>query len=263
MMKRNFLVRASLLAATLLVVFPLAVQTATETAMKIKIYLTAVDEQTGIGCPTPPAVDPAMVRGDQDVGSTAYELGSPWTTFSGLLATIYTNGDSCNSTSNVCLGVKLVHSDKTISLDTRGTLGPRKVEIDFRNPCATSLCGFQNKPLEFDSIIRMPVLLSVFLDTPFTGMGVCSSTACPEAQPATLRLWFDDPKGDPQQTWRVDWGYLRVLRMSANTWYVIANGCDGSRVARLYKLHNNRRQLSVSLQGLYLMPLFLSAVPAK
>lgn len=262
MMTRNFLVRAGLLAATLLVVFPLAVHTATQTAMKIKIYFTAVDEQTGIGCSFPPAVVPAEVRGDQDVGSTAYEFGAPWTPYS-LLATTYANGDSCNSTSNVCLGAKLVTNERVLSLDTRGTLGPRKVEMDFRSPCATSLCGFQNKPLEFSPLIPMPVLLSVFLDTPFTSMGVCSSTACPEAQPATLRLWFDDPKGDPQQTWRVDWGYLRVLRMSANTWYVIANGCDGSQVARLYKLHNNKRQLSVSLQGLYLMPLFLSGVPAK
>ena len=259
MMTRNFLVRAGLLAVTLLVVFPHAVYTATQRAMKMKMYFTSVDEQTEVGCPYPPAIFPASLRGDQDVPSTAYEFNSPWTLRSNELATTYADGGSCNPATGVCLGVKLNHNETVLSLDTRGTLGPRKAYIDFRAVPS----GATNKQLEFGQIISMPILLSVFLQTPFTSMDVCSSTACLESEPATLRLWFDDPGGNALQTWQVDWSYLRVLRMSANTWYVIANGCDGSQVARLYKRHNNRRNVTVSLQGLYLMPLFLSGVPAQ
>lgn len=48
--------------------------------------------------------------------------------------------------------------------------------------------------------------------------------------------------------------------MSSKTWYVLADGCDGAQVALLYRLHNDKHRQSVSFQGSYLIPFFLSGV---
>ncbi len=263
MMTRTCLVRTSLLTVALLAALPLAVYA--QTPVTMNIFSKVVDEQpTGCFASPPWVFDFAGFTGDINTSSIAYNFGAPWTTYPSfgqtLFAATYVNGGDCNRTSNVCLGVKLNHNEKTLSLDTRGTNGPRTVKLDFSAPCTT--CGTVIKSLEFGKTLDIPMLVSVFLDSPFTGMGICSSTACPEAQPAFVKLWFDDPppRSDRLVTWRVDWPYVRVLRMSANTWYVLADGCDGSQVASLYKRHNDQKRVSISFQGKYLMPFFLSAV---
>ncbi len=110
----------------------------------------------------------------------------------------------------------------------------------------------------FGGSINTPGLYEVFLDFAYTSMAVCSSAACPEAQPAFAKFWFTDPN-DSSVTWRIDWSHLRVLRMSANTWYFIGDDCDGSQVAGLSKLSGSRTQPKAVLNGYYLIPFFLSA----
>ena len=100
--------------------------------------------------------------------------------------------------------------------------------------------------------------LNIMLDFPYTSMAICSSRACLEAQPAFAKLWFADPN-DSSVTWRVDWTYLRVLRMSQNTWYILADSCDGSQIARLSKLEGARTQPKATPNGYYLIPFFIEA----
>lgn len=272
MMTRSFLGRASLLAVALLAALPLVVYAGSPapTPVTMNIFHSVVDEQdlnafyhvTGSCSGTPPVVDLLAGFGGDSIHfgpNSAYGFGSPWELVSNLVSTTYVHGADCNPSTQVCLGVKLNHNEKTLSLDTRGTLGPRKVAIDFSKPCyGCAVPGnsdvFAAKPLP------TTMLISVFMDNPFTSMAVCSSRACPEAQPSFVKLWFDDPGGDPLLTWRIDWANARVLRMSANTWYVIANGCDGFQVAGLNRLHNSKKRPTASFRGSYLMPLFLSVV---
>jgi hypothetical protein len=237
-------------------------------AVTVNVYLDVVDEQnlniyydTSGSCSGSiyPIPEGAFFTGDTTTGpSNAYEF-APWTQVTGLTSSDYVNGQDCNVTSGVCLGANLNHNNTVLSLDTRGTLGPRTLKVDFGAPCLD--CSLPGNSAIFGSTqISVPALISVFMDNPFTSMAVCTSVGCPEAQPAFIKLWFDDPLGDPQLTYRVDWPYVRVLRMSSNTWYVIGDGCDGTRVAWLYELHNQKHRQSVSLKGQYLIPFFLSGV---
>lgn len=261
-MKSALLVSAGVLMVAQLAVPP--VHAGPPVSVTIDLFGQVVDEQdlnayygTSGSCPgSAAAIDVARLAGDSAPGpSAAYGFGPPWTLVQGLVSAAYVNGADCQPGSNVCLGVKLNHTRKTLSLDTRGTLGPRAVSLDFSNPCFS--CGLAGDSGVFgSSLLTTPALISVFADTPFTDMAVCSSTACLEAQPAFARLWFGDPGGDPNVNWRVDWGYLRILRLANNTWYVLADGCDGSQVAALSRIHKNRRRLI----GNYLMPFFLSAL---
>jgi hypothetical protein len=279
MSARSLLARLSVLSLTLSTVLLLA-GSATAAPKKpqrgnsggdaatMNIYNQAIDEQnvdafygtnSGYCTGDPAAVDLAYFRGDGIVSgpSVAYDFGFPWGPVSDL-STTFVDGADCNSSTAVCLGVQFNHNNTVLSLDTRGTLGPRKIDINFSAPCYS--CALPGNPSMFGRSARMPALISVFMDNPFPSMDICSSRTCPEAQPAFVKLWFDDPGGDPLLTWRVDWPYVRVLRMSSNTWYVLGNGCDGSWVAQLYRLHNNKHRQDVSFQGSYLIPFFLSGV---
>lgn len=271
----RLVIRVSLLAMAFLSAGPPIVHagkgggTGTSVSVSMDFFDQVVDEQdlnsfynTSGSCPgSSTLIDLAAYAGDLSNGPTeSYGFGTPWTLSSSLSSSRYVNGADCNSSTGVCLGAKLNHNNKTLSLDTRGTLGPRTNKVDFRFPCFDcSLPGLDVSSLFGTSIVMTPGLISVFLDIPFTSMEICKSKACFEAQPAFVKFWFDDPQGDPQLTWRVDWPYVRVLRMSENTWYILADGCDGSRVASLYRLHNNKKRVSTSLQGYYLIPFFLSA----
>jgi hypothetical protein len=282
MSARNLLVRLSVLSFAIPIVLLLAVSASaapkkpagggggdtTSTAATMNVYFQVVDEQnvdafydtnSGYCTGNPPAIDSAYFKGDGVVSgpTSAYGFGSLWDSYSDLSSS-YVNGANCNTSSGVCLGVKFDNNSTVLSLDTRGTLGPRKLDVNFSASCTT--CSLPGKVPPFGVSPLTPALISVFMDTPFPSMAVCSSRTCPEAQPAFVKLWFDDPGGDPLLTWRVDWPYVRVLRMSSNTWYVVANGCDGTWVAWLYRLHNDKHRQSVSLQGQYLIPFFLSGV---
>jgi hypothetical protein len=280
MSTRSLLTRVSVLSVALPVAFLLGVSasaarkkpggggTPSSNTATMNVYFQVVDEQNtnvfynsmGFCSGDPAVIDPiAGFSGDSSSGpTTAYGFGSPWALIPDLSSSSYVNGADCNLSTGVCLGVKFDHNATVLSLDTRGTLGPRKLDVNFRAPCHG--CSLPGNPDVFGGSTMTPALISVFMDTPFPSMAVCSSRACPEAQPAFVKLWFDDPGGDPLLTWRVDWPYVRVLRMPSNTWCVVGNGCDGSQVAWLFRLHNNKHRQSVSLQGQYLIPFFLSGV---
>jgi len=188
--------------------------------------------------------------------TTAYNFGPPWTLSSDLSSGQYANGTDCTPVSS-CLSVNFEQSNKVLVFDTRQSLGPRKVDLNFNYPC--SVCSVPGTTkLPFGTSLSTPALMSTFLNTPFTSMSVCSSPTCPEVQPAVARLWFIDPT-NAQVTWRVEWDRLRVLRMSANTWYVLADSCDGTQTATLYREENQRNKVGTSFQGYYLMPFFLTA----
>jgi hypothetical protein len=241
-------------------------QTQKQTPVTMNIFFQIVDEQNtnafyntnGACSGSSSAIDTPYFTGDVANGPTsAYNFVPPWTFSSNLSSSQYVNGTDCATGSNICLGVNFNHNNTVLSLDTRNTLGPRTVDLNFSAPCLS--CGLPGTTPSFGSSLRTPMLVSIFLNSPYTSMSVCSSKACPEAEVGFAKLWFDDPS-DSLVTWRVDWGYMRVLRMSSNTWYAIADGCDGSRVALLYRLHNDKHRTSTSFQGYYLMPFFVSAV---
>jgi len=267
-MRRSFLIPAGLLVLSTLVTGLYAGSPAVTTTFKINLFTQSVDEQNldayyGIPghCSEFPASFPARFLGDTaNPGPTsAYDVSSTWQTVGSLSSSQYVDGGSCNTSSRVCIGAGFNHSGNTLSLDTRGTQGPRVLTVDFGETCGT--CGVPGSNTALGGRLGTPALVSVFLDVGFTDMAICSSRACLEAEAAFVKLWFDDPNPTlKNQKWRVDWPYVRVLRMSANTWYVVANACDGSQVSSLYKLQNDKRRSSTSLQGQYLMPFLLTVV---
>lgn len=283
-MTRSFLFRTSLLAVALLAALPLSVYAGGSTiSLKVYFYNQVVDEQnttlyynngTQFCSGSPFVIHPAEgfpqlpFRGDSlRVGlSNAYNFGGPWT-YSPLdpsytlSSTLYVDKEDCSTTNN-CLRVQFNSNSKILSLDTRGTFfaptgKSRTLEVDFKTPYGPS-------PVErawfHGSTVVTPALLDVFLDIPYTSMGICStaSTTCPEADQVFAKLWFTDSK-DPSVTWRVDWLNLRVLRMSNRVWYFIGDACDGTQVAGLSKLTGSRTRPKTIFNGNYLIPLFIAA----
>ncbi len=189
--------------------------------------------------------------------TTAYQFDPPWTLATGLSSSSYTHGSDCGAN---CLRVQFNSDLRTLSFDTRGTSGPRSFSLDFTQPCTLGSCGVPGGDAGvFGGSLSTPGLLNIFLDFPFTSMEVCTSTACPEAQPAFAKFWFTDPSNSKVE-WRVDWAFLRVLRMSETTWYVIADGCDGTQIAGLSKLEGKRTRPRTVFNGYYLMPFFVELV---
>ncbi len=238
---------------------------AAQLGFTLDFFSTVVDEQTHIGCPNPPLLSSPYAMGDNTTdpssfGATSAYNVAPWQPFTGLSSVAYVNGADCNPKSATCLAVTLNKNQTALSMDSRLSLDPttgkpRALRLDFSQPCAYCAYGpgpanpFGTNPLS------TPGLLSVFLTSSYTSMGVCSTTDCLESEVGTVRFWFTDPSGNQ---WRLDWGSVRVLRMSSNTWYVLADGCDGSQVATLYRIKN--KSGSLSRQGQYVMPFFISAV---
>lgn len=231
------------------------------TPLVLDLYDSVVDEQdttafynAGTFCSGSSAIlQSSALTGDPGVGPTiAYEFGSPWVQVSDS-STSYAHNADCG---NNCQRVQFDSNNKTLTFDTRGTLGPRTVTANFSAPCV-GCAGPGGDPTVFGGSITTTGLLNVFLDFPYTSMAVCTSTTCPEAQPAFAKFWFTDPT-DPSVTWRIDWQFLRVLRMSQTTWYLIADECDGSQVAGLSKLVGNRTRPKTVFNGFYLIPFFIS-----
>lgn len=238
-------------------------------ALNIALHDSIVDEQDTIAfyndasyCPgssVPLGTEdggPAACSGDHvEIGPTqAYAL-SFWTTSSGLVSSNYSDNTDCGS---FCQRANLSSDFKTLNLDTRGTSPARSVNLDFTRPCTDAGCPPAGSATIFGGHLKTAGLLNVFLSFPFTSMAVCSSTACPEAQIAFAKFWFADPT-DSSVTWRIDWQYLRVLRLSTNTWYIVADQCDGTQVAGLSKLQGSRTQPKTIFNGSYKIPFFLAA----
>lgn len=237
--------------------------------LDIHLYDTVVDEHdttayynngTVFCSGSSASIATSAFNGDNVVSgpTTAYDVGAPWTTATALSSTTYTHNTDCG---NNCMRAQINTNSKIITLDTRGTATPRRVSVDFSEPCgqAQGCPGPAGDPTVFGGSITTAVLLDVYLNSPFTDMDVCTSTACLEAEPAFAKLWFDDPS-NPDVTWRVDWSYLRVLRISESAWYVLADQCDGTQVAGLSKLTGKRTKPKAVFNGYYLIPFFTAAV---
>lgn len=242
------------------------------TPLTLSLYDFVVDEQnttafygTGTFCSGSSAIlQNSTLTGDPGVGPTiAYEFVTQfvpsWEKVSNESSTSYAHNADCG---NNCQRVQFDSNNKVLTLDTRGTFGPRTVTVSFGLSCDLPGCPAPagNTAITFDTqpagTVTTPGLLNVFLDFPFTSMAECTSTTCPEAQPAFAKFWFTDP-GDPSVTWRIDWQYLRVLRMSSDTWYLIADSCD-SWIAGLSKLEGSRTRPKTVFNGFYLIPFFIS-----
>ena len=232
--------------------------------LNVSLYGSVVDEHNttafynnGVqycsGSTTP--LGPASCSGDGVIAgpTTAYDL-SPWTTASGLTSSLYSDQTDCGTS---CLRANLGPDLKILNLDTRGTSPAHAFQLDFTHPCTDAGCPPAGSPTVFGGHLTTPALLNIMLSFPYTSMQVCTSAACPEAQPAFAKLWFTDPS-DSSVTWRIDWKYLRILRMSQNTWYVVADACDGTQIAGLSKLQGSRTRPKEVFNGTYKIPFFLA-----
>ena len=266
-------IRLSWLTIALLLVLPGSVfgakgGKAQPTVLNVDIYNDVVDEQdtnafygstTGQFCSGSPAfVQPPAFSGEvAGTGSlTAYgESGSPFPSYS-VTSTVYSDGTDPNFNP---ISAKFDANAKILSLDTRGTLGPRTETVRFDEPCND--CGGlpAGDPTVFNSApVTEPMLLNISMTSPYTSMAICSSAACTEAEPAFAKLWFADPS-DSSTTWRVDWANLRVLRVNATTWYILADACDGTQIAGLSKLIGNRTRPKTVFNGYFKVPFFIRA----
>ncbi len=285
-MLRKSLILRDLILVLLMAAFPLAMfgkspGGVTGTPMKVSVYDTATDEQNttafynnGTAFCSSPVFPAASWTGDS--GVSAEVAPSPIYSFSGWTPVPDTGAQYVDSTDcgpNQCLHALLDAATKILSLDTRGTLDlastgtvPREFTLDFTTPCFTC-SGPAGSPTVFGTgKLTTPALVNLSLTSPYTSMAVCSSTTCPEAQPGFAKIWFADPV-DPSVEWRIDYAFIRVLRMSGipgtatGTWYVIADGCDGTQIAGLSKLIGNRTRPKVVFNGWYLIPFLATATP--
>jgi len=253
--------------AAVLVAAPLIASAAKPSVvpLKARVFFTMVDEQNtadyfhdgGItGCPSPPEVDSPGLIPDTGAAVLASAWDIPgWTSVTGLTAGAYDNGTFCAS-STACLRAEFNSGDKTLSIDTRTTAGPvRRFTLDFGDGWDLA----NDVPSDFvpsvGQAVTTPGLFEVLGTAALTQMGVCSSRACLEAREYPAKFWFVDGAGI---TWRVDWRHMRVLRVSADTWYLVADSCDGSQVAGLSKLEGSRTRPRETNQGYYLAPFFIS-----
>ena len=202
------------------------------------------------------AIDTAACSGDSVEAGPTSAYGFPaWTLSGSLTSTNYSHNADCGE---FCQRAQISSDLKYLNLDTRGTSPARALKFDFTRPCTDPGCPPAGSATVFGGHLTTGGLLNVFLSFPYTSMAVCSTKACPEAQPAFAKFWFTDPS-DASVTWRVDWKYLRVLRMSTTTWYIIADGCDGSQIAGLSKLQGARTRPKEVFNGSYKIPFFLTA----
>ena len=252
--------------AAVLVAAPLtaAAGKPTVTPLKARVFGTVVDEHKTVdyfhdggitGCPNPPEIDAAGIVPDGVAEVTSAWNVAGWTSFPGLTAGIYDNGTFCASASS-CLRSEFNSSDKTLSIDTRTTAVPqRKFTIDLRD--AWDLVNdrpITNVPA-VGQIVTTPGLFEVLGSSSLATMAVCSTRACFEAREYPAKFWFADGAG---VTWRVDWRHMRVLRVATDTWYFIADACDGSQVAGLSKLEGSRTRPRETNQGYFLVPFLIS-----
>lgn len=244
--------------------------------LTLRVYDTVIDEHDNFtltngaeGCQEFFS-QPSRYTGDiPGVNQSVYTFGSPWVT-DFALADDYQ--DNLLGLDNYGLRARFDQGKKVLSFDTNGTT--RKVTVDLSSPCdngnGDNGCpGEPGIPAEVMAAfgtetptLEISGLLEVFLGSPYPDMEVCDTTggsrACPQSSLAFAKFWFDDPSG---RTWRLDWSFLRVLRMDANNWYFIADECGGSQVAGLSNLESsNRKRPKEIFDGYYKVPFFLVAV---
>lgn len=251
----------SLAAASLLVAATLSAQAAKPGSGGIpavaNVFSSIHDEQTNIGCTYPPYIEPTSgLLPDGIPGATfAWDFfTSPWNPVSPLASGLYENGTFPASTSS-SLRVEFNTNNKNFLIDTRTTAKPvRTFTVDFTSPNQPAV----NTP-PFGATISTPGLFEVLGASSLTSMQVCSSKDCPESRNIRAKFWFEDPSASDVM-WRVDWQFIRVLRISSSTWYFIADACDGSQVAGLSELTGNRTRPREVNSGTYLVPLFISVM---
>lgn len=267
-----------LLAVLLLVARPLGVYAGnsktSSTSLNVYIFNEVVDEQDTNDfygkptqstqfCPGVPSIYTQLPKllGDQAVLNTLniynFPLSTalPWSSTTDT-ATLYSDGADAGSNP---VAATLNAGGKIVSLATTGTLlngSPRKLKVDFSKAC--NGCGNDGDPSIFPEPVTKPMLLNLALTSSYTAMAVCSTVICTEAHNGYARLWFDDAT-DPNVTWRVNWAHVRMLRMSLDTWYIIADRCDGTDIAGLSKLTGNRQNPREVFNGYFLIPFFIQA----
>ena len=272
-MKAHFLTRAVFLAMALLAVSPRESYAgkSSPTPVKVYIYNQVVDEHnTDSFYGAPPLTycagtaqmfsQQAACTGDSvSAGpATVWDTGSPWSSTADL-STKYISGTNCDAANATrCVQSQFNSDNKTLSLEIRGTAPTRTLNLDFRAPCprAEGCPAPAGDPTVFggDGLLTTPALLNIFLHGGYDGMVICSSEGCPEAEIAVAKLWFDEPAGT---NWRVDWTYIRVLRVSQTKWYFIADACDGTQIAGLSKLVGERTRPKTVLNGFYKIPFLI------
>jgi hypothetical protein len=162
---------------------------------------------------------------------------------------IYEDGTFPASVSSA-LRTEFLTNNKVFAIDTRTTSKPlRKFNLDFNQPYDPPV----NVP-RIGSTYTTPGLFQISGLQSLTSMSVCSSTDCPEWRAIKATFWFDET---PDVQWRVDWASVRVLRVSTNSWYIIADACNGTQVAGLSELTGNRTKPREVNSGYFLMPLFI------
>ena len=222
--------------------------------MIASVYTSIYDEQTNIGCTFPPDIEATVgLRPDRIPGATYawdYFL-SPWNAVTGLTSGLYENGTYPVSPGSF-LRVEFNTNNKNFLIDTRTTANPvHGFTLDFTRPYNPAV----NVP-PFGSTLPTTALFEVLGQQSLTSMAVCSSKDCPESRHIQAKLWFDDPNAADVE-WRVDWAFIRVLRVSTGVWYFLADQCDGSQVAGLSQLIGNRTKPREVNSGTFLMPLFI------
>jgi class 3 adenylate cyclase len=232
---------------------------ALEVPLKVSLYSRVVDQQDtnayfkAATCPVP-FHDGSRLRPDKTDGSiNAWDQfpGSPWKAVTKLSSGLYDDGQDCKPNGG-CLRAEFSKDGKVLSLDTRHTSPLRKVTVDFGLPSADA------SPPPFGPHIATAGLLEISALNPITSMIVCSSSGCPEARQIAAKFWFADPS-DSKVNWRVDWGAVRVLRLSPKAWYFIADACGGSQYTSLSKLVGEGANRVETSLGHFLIPLFFSA----
>jgi len=247
----------AVLSLALLPLSALAVKPSSGIPMVANVFTSVYEEQTGQGCQFVPATVHSTVGFGPDAipGATFawdYFL-SPWTPALNLSSGSYADGTYPSSQSSA-LRVIFQTNNKVFSIDTRSTAKPlRKFSLDFGAPYDPPT----NVP-PFGAQYATSGLFQISGLNSLTSMGVCSTTDCPEWRAIKGTFWFDDPDPNADIQWRIDWAFTRVLRVSTNTWYIIADACGGSQVAGLSQLIGNRTKPREVNSGYYLMPFFMT-----
>jgi hypothetical protein len=259
MKAHSFSILRSLAALSLMALAPLGSWAAKPGSGGIplvaNVFSSIHDEQTNVGCPYPPFIQAsAGLRPDAEPGASfAWDFFlSPWDPANDLASGLYENGTFPVSPGS-WLRVELNTNNKNFLIDTRTTAKPlRKFTLDFSQPVSP----VENVP-PFGVTLATPGLFEALGSFSLTSMAVCTTKDCPEARTIRTKFWFVDPS-DASVEWRVDWEFIRVLRVSTGAWYFIADACDGSQVAGLSKLIGNRTQPRDVNNGTFLIPLFIS-----
>jgi len=217
------------------------------------VYTSVYDEQTNQGCPfVPTTVHNSVGFGPDAIPGASFAWDffiGPWTAHTGMASGIYEDGTFPASVSSA-QRTEFLTNNKVFAIDTRTTAKPlRKFNLDFSQPADTSTATPR-----IGSSVTTAGLFQISDLRSLTSMEVCSSTDCPEWRAIKGTFWFDET---PDIQWRVDWAFVRVLRVSTNSWYIIADACGGSQVAGLSELQGNRTKPREVNSGYFLMPLFI------